>query len=196
MVDVMEYSQAGSIEIIVGPMYAGKSEELLRRINRARIAGQKVLVFKPSIDDRYSVDNIACHSGKQMSCIAVEKAQQLLDYINENPDYDVLAIDEVQFLGEEIVQVCKESADSGKRVICSGLDMDFRGEPFQVVPHLMAIAEYVTKLTAICKVCKLPATRTQRLVNGKPAKYSDPIILVGAEEGYEARCRTCHEVMK
>lgn len=196
MVDLMEYSQAGSIEMIVGPMYAGKSEELLRRINRANIAGLKVLVFKPAIDDRYSVDNIACHNGKQMKCIAVEDAQQLQSYIKENPDYDVLAIDEVQFLGEEIIQVCKDSADSGKRVICSGLDMDFRGEPFQVVPQLMALAEYVTKLTAVCVVCKMPATRTQRLVNGKPAKYSDPIILVGAEEGYEARCRKCHEVIK
>lgn len=196
MVDLMEYSQAGSIEMIVGPMYAGKSEELLRRINRANIAGLRVLVFKPAIDDRYSVDNIACHSGKQMKCVAVEGAQQLLDYINENSEYDVLAIDEVQFLGQEIVQVCQEAANDGKRVICSGLDMDFRGEPFEVVPDLMAIAEFVTKLTAVCMVCKMPATKTQRLVNGKPAKYSDPIILVGAEEGYEARCRKCHEIIK
>lgn len=196
MVDIMEYSQDGSIEVIVGPMYAGKSEELLRRINRSKIAGLKVLIFKPAIDDRYSVDNIACHSGKRMECIAVVDSQQLLNYITENPDYDVLAIDEIQFLGHEIIQVCKNAADKGKRVICSGLDMDFRGEPFQIVPQIMAIAEHVTKLTAICMTCKKPATRTQRLVNGKPAKFSDPIILVGAEEGYEARCRKCHIVLK
>ncbi|MDR5659742.1 thymidine kinase [Serpentinicella sp. ANB-PHB4] len=193
MVDIMEYSQIGSIEMIVGPMYAGKSEELLRRVNRAKIAGLKVLLFKPGIDDRYTLDSVACHSGKTMKCVPVESAKEVREYIKDAA-YDVLAIDEVQFLGEDIIEVCKEAADSGKRVICSGLDMDFKGGAFQIVPEIMAIAEQVTKLTAICMVCKKPATRTQRLVNGQPAKYSDPIIMVGAEESYEARCRRCHEV--
>ncbi|ABW20120.1 Thymidine kinase [Alkaliphilus oremlandii OhILAs] len=195
MVDFIEYSKGGSIEVIVGPMYAGKSEELMRRVNRCRIANLKVLSFKPAIDNRYSTNHITSHSGKQMECIPVSSPEEILGHL-ENKDFDVLAIDEVQFLGEDIVKICKDAADMGKRVICSGLDMDFRGEPFQVVPNLMAIAEYVTKLTAVCMKCKVPATRTQRIVNGKPAKYDDPIIMVGAKESYEARCRACHEVIK
>ncbi len=195
MVDIMEYSKNGSIEIIVGPMYAGKSEELIRRINRAKIADLKVLAFKPRIDKRYSKDCIDSHNGKQFPCVAVENTEEMMSVIN-NENFDVLAIDEVQFFGEEVIEVCQELADRGKRIICSGLDMDFRGEPFEVVPKIMAIAEQVIKLTAICMVCKTPATRTQRLVNGQPAKYSDPIILVGALESYEARCRNCHQVIK
>lgn len=195
MVELVEYARQGSIEVIVGPMYAGKSEELIRRVNRAKIADLKVLVFKPAIDNRYCVGNITSHNGKQMECIPVEDVDEMLDYIKKN-EFDVLAIDEVQFLGEKVLEVCQWAADEGKRVIVSGLDMDFRGEPFSVVPNLMAIAEYVTKLTAICMVCKMPATRTQRLVNGRPARYSDPVIMVGAKESYEARCRKCHEVIK
>lgn len=195
MVDIMEYSKNGSIEIIVGPMYAGKSEELIRRINRARIAELKVLAFKPKIDNRYNKDSITSHNGKQADCVAVDTSQEILEYIKDK-EYDLLAIDEVQFFDEGIIELCQLEADKGKRIICSGLDMDFRAEPFKVVPQLMSIAEHVSKLTAVCMVCKLPATRTQRLVNGQPAKYSDPIILVGAKEDYEARCRKCHEVIK
>lgn len=195
MMEVVEYSQRGSIEVIVGPMYAGKSEELIRRVNRAQIADLKVLAFKPAIDNRYNGNSITSHSGKEMECYVVETAEEILEYTKEK-EFDVLAIDEVQFFGEKMMEVCQRVAEEGKRVIVSGLDMDFRGEPFSVTPNLMAIAEYVTKLTAICKVCKMPATRTQRLVNGEPAKYSDPIILVGAKETYEARCRKCHEVQK
>lgn len=191
----MEYSKNGSIEIIVGPMYAGKSEELIRRINRARIAELKVLAFKPKIDNRYNKDSITSHNGKQADCVAVDASQEILEYIKDK-EYDLLAIDEVQFFDEGIVELCQLEADKGKRIICSGLDMDFRAEPFKVVPQLMSIAEHVSKLTAVCMVCKLPATRTQRLVNGQPAKYSDPIILVGAKEDYEARCRKCHEVIE
>ncbi|WP_243136912.1 thymidine kinase [Alkaliphilus serpentinus] len=194
MVDTMEYSKNGSIEVIVGSMYAGKSEELIRRINRARIADLKVMAFKPKIDNRYSIEYITSHNGKQTECISVDNSAEIIDIIKDQV-YDVLAIDEVQFFDEGIIKLCQEAADKGKRVICSGLDMDFRGEPFKVVPHLMAIAENVLKLTAICMVCKLPATRTQRLVNGKPANYNDPIILVGAKEAYEARCRKCHQVV-
>lgn len=193
MVDLVEYSKNGSIEIIVGPMYAGKSEELIRRINRAKIADLKVLAFKPKIDKRYSDNNITSHNGKQTPSIPVDNALEI-EKIIEQQDFDVLAIDEIQFFDEAILTLCQRVANAGKRVICSGLDMDFRGEPFQVVPQMMAIAEYVTKLTAVCMVCKSPATRTQRLVNGKPAKYSDPIIMVGAKDSYEARCRKCHEV--
>ncbi|SDJ87513.1 thymidine kinase [Natronincola ferrireducens] len=195
MVDIVEYSKRGSIEVIVGPMYAGKSEELIRRVNRAKIADLKVLTFKPAIDDRYCSNNITSHNGKKMGCTVVESAKEIKEYI-EKEDFDVLAIDEVQFFGEGVIEICQKAAEEGKRVIVSGLDMDFRGEPFNVTPNLMAIGEYVTKLTAICRVCKMPATRTQRLVNGEPAKYSDPIIMVGAKESYEARCRRCHRVIK
>ncbi|KAB3534690.1 thymidine kinase [Alkaliphilus pronyensis] len=195
MVDIMEYSKNGSIEVIVGPMYAGKSEELIRRINRARIAELEVIAFKPRIDNRYCKDTITSHNGKHADCITVDTSQDIREYIKDK-EFDVLAIDEVQFFDEGLVEFCQWTADNGKRIICSGLDMDFRAEPFQIVPQLMSIAEHVSKLTAVCMVCKLPATRTQRLVNGKPAKYSDPIILVGAKEDYEARCRKCHTVIK
>lgn len=195
MVDLMEYSQNGSIEIIVGPMYAGKSEELIRRINRAKIADLKVLAFKPKIDKRYSDNNITSHNGKQAPSIPVDTTLEI-EKMLEKEAFDVLAIDEIQFFDENILSLCQRVADTGKRVICSGLDMDFRGEPFRVVPKMMAIAEYVTKLTAVCMVCKSPATRTQRLVNGKPAGYNDPIIMVGAKDSYEARCRKCHEVIR
>ena len=195
MVDMMEYWHYGSIEVIVGPMYAGKSEELIRRINRAKIAALKVLAFKPKIDKRYSEGCITTHNGKQAPSIPVDSIDEM-KAVMETEDFDVLAIDEIQFFDDEILNLCQEVANGGKRVICSGLDMDFRGEPFRIVPKMMAIAEYVTKLTAVCMVCKSPATRTQRLVNGVPAKYSDPIILVGAKDSYEARCRKCHQVIK
>ncbi|NLM04536.1 MAG: thymidine kinase [Clostridiales bacterium] len=193
--EIVEYAKRGSIEVIVGPMYAGKSEELIRRVNRAKIADLVVLAFKPSIDDRYKKDMITTHSGKELECYVVKDTSEIKKYIEER-EFDVLAIDEVQFFGDEIVDICEKAAENGKRVIVSGLDMDFRGEPFGVTPYLMAIAEHVTKLTAICKVCKIPATRTQRLVNDKPAKYTDPVILVGAKESYEARCRQCHIINK
>lgn len=182
----------GYIEVVTGPMFSGKSEELIRRIKRAKIAKQKVQVFKPAIDDRYSIDKVVSHNGDNMHAISIVKASEILTYAEE--DTDVFAIDEVQFFDSEIVDIVKEIADSGKRVICAGLDMDFRGEPFGPTPELMAIAEFVDKLTAICMKCGNPATRTQRLINGKPANYDDPIIMVGAKESYEARCRKCHEV--
>ncbi|AAM23444.1 thymidine kinase [Caldanaerobacter subterraneus subsp. tengcongensis MB4] len=182
----------GFIEVIVGPMFSGKSEELIRRIRRAQIAKQKVQVFKPAIDDRYSIDKVVSHNGSSINAISVTKASEILDLLEE--DTQVVAIDEIQFFDHSLVDVVREIADMGKRVICAGLDMDFRGEPFGVTPDIMAIAESVDKLTAICVKCGNPATRTQRLINGKPAKYDDPIILVGAHETYEARCRKCHEV--
>ncbi|ADH59964.1 Thymidine kinase [Thermoanaerobacter mathranii subsp. mathranii str. A3] len=182
----------GFIEVIVGPMFSGKSEELIRRIKRAQIAKQKVQVFKPAIDNRYSIDKVVSHNGTNINAISVVKASEIIEHLEE--DTDVIAIDEIQFFDHLLVDVVREIADLGKRVICAGLDMDFRGEPFGPTPDVMAIAESVDKLTAICVKCGNPATRTQRLINGKPARYDDPIILVGAYETYEARCRKCHEV--
>ncbi|MCX7694347.1 MAG: thymidine kinase [Caloramator sp.] len=184
----------GYIEVIVGPMYSGKSEELIRRIKRAKIAKQNVLVFKPVIDDRYSKTCVVSHTGIKEEAICVQNSEEIINYVKDTTD--VVAIDEVQFFDEKVVDVCKKLADKGKRVICAGLDMDFRGEPFGPIPRILAIAEFVDKIQAICVVCGNPATRTQRLINGKPAKYSDPIILVGATEAYEARCRKCHIVPK
>ncbi|WZL73589.1 thymidine kinase [Clostridiaceae bacterium 35-E11] len=182
----------GWIEIIVGPMYSGKSEELIRRLKRAQIAKQNVLVFKPALDDRYSVEHVVSHSGIELNAILIHEAKDILHYIQE--DTEVVGIDEVQFLEEEIIEIARALADKGLRVVIAGLDMDFRGEPFGAVPQLLAIAEFVDKLSAICMVCGNPAHRTQRLIDGKPANYDEPTILVGAAEKYEARCRGHHEV--
>lgn len=184
----------GWIEVIVGPMYSGKSEELIRRIRRAKIAKQKVQVFKPEIDNRYSIDDVVSHCGEKEGAIPVKNSDEILELIEE--DIDVLAIDEVQFFDENILDIVSSISDKGKRVICAGLDMDFRGKPFGCVPKLMAVAEFVDKIQAICMCCGNPATRTQRLINGKPANYNDSIILIGAKESYEARCRKCHCVPK
>jgi len=180
------------LEVIVGPMFCGKSEELIRRVRRAKIARQKVVVFKPKIDDRYSITEVVSHNGTKTESYAVEDSQEILAKIE--PDTNVVAIDEVQFFDDGVIDVCQALVNSGRRVICAGLDQDFRGEPFGPVPVLMALAEDVTKLSAICNVCGGPATRTQRIIDGRPANYNDPIILVGAQEHYEARCRWCHEV--
>ncbi|PRR80419.1 Thymidine kinase [Clostridium liquoris] len=184
----------GWIEVIVGPMYSGKSEELIRRIRRAKIAKQRIQVFKPEIDDRYSKEDVVSHCGDKEGAIPVKSADQILELMDE--DVQVVAIDEAQFFDENIVRVVNEIADKGKRVICAGLDMDFRAEPFGYMGQLMAIAEFVDKIQAICMICGNPATRTQRLINGMPANYDDPIVLVGAKESYEARCRKCHVVPK
>lgn len=182
----------GWIEVIVGPMFSGKSEELIRRINRAEIARQKVQVFKHCIDDRYAVDHVVSHSGRKAEAVKVSTSEEIKKSIDE--DTLVVAIDEVQFFDEGIIEVCAELANQGRRVIVAGLDQDFKGEPFGPTPAIMAAAEFVDKIQAICIKCSNPATRTQRLINGEPAKYDDPIIMVGAKETYEARCRKCHEV--
>lgn len=184
----------GWIEVIAGPMYSGKSEELIRRVRRVKIAKQKVQVFKPEIDNRYSKEDVVSHCGEKEEAIPVRNSTQILELIHE--DADVVAIDEVQFFDENIVKVVCALADKHKRVICAGLDMDFRGEPFGSMPELMSVAEFVDKIQAVCMKCGRPATRTQRLINGQPPKYDDPIVLVGAMESYEARCRKCHEVLK
>lgn len=182
----------GWIELICGSMFSGKTEELLRRVRRAEIARQRVQVFKPSIDDRYGVSRVASHNGVGREGISVQSASDILALVL--PETEVVAIDEAQFFDDSIVRVCTALADQGKRVIVAGLELDFRGEPFGPMPLLMAQAEHLDKLHAICVVCGGEASRTQRLVNGKPAHYNDPIIVVGAQEMYEARCRRCHEV--
>lgn len=182
----------GSIEVVCGSMFSGKTEELIRRLVRATIAKQKVQVFKPAIDVRYAEDEVTSHAGANYSAIPVEKAADIREKI-EN-ETTVVAIDETQFFDPEIVDVAKDLADRGVRVIVAGLDMDFRGEPFGPMPTLMAKAEKVDKLHAICMKCGNEASRTQRLVNGKPARYDDPVVIVGASEMYEARCREHHEV--
>jgi len=182
----------GGVEVICGSMFSGKTEELIRRVRRAQIARQKVQVFKPAIDDRYSIEKITSHNGLYVEAIPVSNAARIVELVE--PDTTVVAIDEVQFFDWQVAIVCNELANRKIRVIAAGLDMDFRGEPFGPMPLLMSEAEQVDKLQAICVVCGRPATRTQRLINGQPAAYSDPIILVGASEVYEARCRQCHQV--
>lgn len=182
----------GSIEVITGSMFCGKTDELIRRLRRATIAKQRVLVFKPAIDDRYDVVKVTSHAGSAFDAIPISHATQVLERING--DTTVVAIDEAQFFDSQIVQVTQELADGGIRVIVAGLDTDFRGEPFGPMPVIMAKAERVDKLHAICMECGEPASRTQRLVNGMPARYDDPVVIVGASEMYEARCRKHHLV--
>lgn len=184
----------GWIEVICGSMFSGKTEELIRRVRRAQIARQKVQVFKHSLDVRYARREVASHNGLQLEATPVENSAQIRALLE--PDTTVVAIDEGQFFDDGIVSLCEELADRGLRVIVAGLDLDFRGEPFGPMPQLMARAERVDKLQAICVVCGGPASRTQRLINGQPAAYDDPIILVGAEEVYQARCRGCHQVRR
>ena len=184
----------GWIEVICGSMFSGKSEELIRRVHRVQIAKKKVQVFKPTIDNRFAIQYIYSHNGSKIKAINISQPKELLEKLD--PDTEVIAIDEAQFYSDDIVSICQKLADEGKRIIIAGLDQDFRGEPFGPMPKLLAIAEYITKLQAICMVCGNPASRTQRIINGKPAKYSDPTILLGAKETYEARCRKCHVVPK
>jgi thymidine kinase len=182
----------GSIEVVCGSMFSGKTDELIRRLVRAIIAKQKVQVFKPAIDVRYAVEKVTSHAGSDFDATPIEKSAEILSRIEK--DTTVVGIDEAQFFDPEIVQVAEALASRGIRVIVAGLDMDFRGEPFGPMPIFMSMAEHVDKLHAICMVCGDEASRTQRLVNGKPARYDDPVVIVGASELYEARCRVHHEV--
>ena len=181
---------AGWIEVITGCMFSGKSEELIRRVKRSQIARQRVQVFHHGLDERYGHDRVASHSGAMVEALSarstVDIAERLL------PDTQVVAIDEVQFFDWSVADLCGHLADRGVRVIVAGLDLDFRAEPFGPMPLLLAQAEEVTKLHAICVLCGAPATRTQRLIDGRPAYYEDPVVLVGASEVYQARCRACH----
>lgn len=184
--------QSGWVEVICGSMFSGKSEELIRRVRRATYGNLSVRVFKPAIDSRYADNSVVSHNGTSTIARPVNDSQDILEQIDGT--IDLIGIDEVQFFDENIVAVADELANKGIRVIIAGLDTDFRGEPFGPMPKLMALGESVTKLNAICPVCGSPASRTQRLINGKPASYDDPIIFVGASESYEPRCRHHHEV--
>lgn len=185
-------TKTGHVEVICGSMFCGKTDELIRRLRRATIAKQKVQVFKPAIDGRYNLEKVTSHAGSEFDATPLDSSREILGRLEE--DTTVVAVDEAQFFDESIVNVVEELANRGLRVIVAGLDMNFKGEPFGCMPVIMARAEQVDKLQAICMVCGEPASRTQRLVNGKPARYDDPVIIVGASELYEARCRLHHEV--
>jgi thymidine kinase len=184
--------QMGSLEVITGSMFCGKTEELIRRLRRATIARQKVQVFKPVIDDRYAYSKVTSHAGSDIEALPINNSAELLQKLD--PEATVIGIDEAQFFDQGIVDVANHLADCGIRVIVTGLDTDFRGEPFSCMPVMIAKADKVDKLSAICMVCGEPATRTQRLIDGRPAHYNEPIIVVGASNMYEARCRRCHDV--
>ena len=190
---MVENRKFGWIECICGSMFSGKSEELLRRIKRGVIAKQKVLLFKPSIDNRYDENRVSTHNGNSYDSISIEKSSDILNFVKDIK-YDIIGIDEIQFFDNDIVKIINKLADDGIRVIVAGLDMDFKAEPFHPMPEIMAISEMVTKLHAVCNKCGKEASRSQRLINGKPAKYDDPIVVIGASESYEARCRHCHEI--
>jgi len=182
----------GSVEVITGSMFSGKTDELIRRLRRATIARQKVQVFKPAIDVRYSAEKVTSHAGTVYDAKPIQFAREIMDFLAE--DTTVVGIDEAQFLDDELVDHVRTLAGKGLRVIVAGLDTDFRGEPFGCMPALMAQAERVDKVRAICMECGGEACRTQRLVNGIPANYDDPVVIVGASELYEARCRKHHIV--
>lgn len=186
-------ASGGWMEVIAGSMFSGKTEELLRRVRRATIARKRVQVFKSHLDDRYAgLWAVSSHDRRTFDATPVDSSSQIL--LRLDPMAQVVAIDEVQFLDVGIVKVVAGLADRGRRVIMAGIDTDFRGEPFGPMPQLMAMAEVVDKLHAICVLCGSPASRTQRLLEGKPAPYDSPTIMVGAADSYEARCRACHQV--
>jgi thymidine kinase len=186
-------ARGGWIEVIAGVMFSGKSEELIRRVRRAIIARKRVQVFKSHLDDRYhGVFSISSHDGRVVEAVPVDSSRHIAQQLNS--PIDVVAVDEAQFLDEGIVGVAGSLADRGVRVIVAGTDTDFRGEPFGPMAQLMAVADVVDKLHAICVLCGAPASRNQRLIEGKPARYDSPTILVGGRESYEARCRHCHQV--
>jgi thymidine kinase len=182
------HSHTGWIETICGSMFSGKSEELIRRLRRAKIAKQKVQAFKPGLDDRYDADYIVSHDDRKISSTKISSADEILELVE--PDTQVVGIDEAQFLGEELVAVCEKLADNGKRVIVAGLDQDYLGRPFEPIPQLLAVSEYITKTMAVCVVCGNPANRSQRLIK------SDDRVVVGSTGTYEPRCRKCFEPEK
>lgn len=175
---------SGWIEVITGSMFSGKTEELIRRMRRAEIAKQKIVLFKPAIDDRYSTDFVVSHDKRVIEAVSVEDAKQI-EILSKM--YDVVGIDEAQFFGQEIVEVCDRLANQGKRVIVSGLDQDFQGKPFEPIPQLLAIAEFITKNLAICMVCGNPANRNQRMTSNQDR------VVIGGKDAYEARCRSCFQ---
>ena len=183
----------GWIEVVAGVMFSGKSEELLRRVRRAAIARKRVQLFKSRLDTRYSgLFAVSSHDGRTADAVPVDSSEQIA--LRLDPTAQVVAIDEAQFLDKGIVRLATALAERGRRVILAGTDTDFRGEPFGAMPQLMAVAELVDKLHAICVLCGSPASRNQRLIEGRPAAYDSPTIMIGAADSYEARCRACHVV--
>lgn len=185
----MENPKIGTLEVITGSMFSGKSEELIRRLRRAKFAKQKVVTFKHSVDNRYGENGVFSHRKESIFAYPVKDVAEMEKIMDENIDAEIIGIDEVQFFGDEIVDFCKKYVNFGKRVIVAGLDLSFRAEPYEPVPELMAIADEVDKLHAICTVCGKPAYASQRLLDGKPAYYEDPLVMVGTSENYEARCK-------
>ena len=195
MSDGFVTSSGGWIEVIAGVMFSGKSEELMRRVRRSTIARKRVQVFKSHLDDRYAgLYNVSSHDGRDLEAVPVDSASQIAQQLDSMAQ--VVAVDEVQFLDAGIIALATALAERGRRVILAGVDTDFRGEPFGAMPQLMAVAEAVTKLHAICVLCGNPASRNQRLIDGKPARWDSPTIMVGAAQSYEARCRACHRVVR
>ncbi len=195
MSDGFVTSSGGWIEVIAGVMFSGKSEELMRRVRRSTIARKRVQVFKSHLDDRYTgLYNVSSHDGRDLEAIPVDSASQIAQKLD--PMAQVVAVDEVQFLDAGIIALATALAERGRRVILAGIDTDFRGEPFGAMPQLMAVAEAVTKLHAICVLCGNPASRNQRLIDGEAARWDSPTIMVGAAQSYEARCRACHRVVR
>ena len=191
----MYQGAGGWIEVISGVMFSGKSEELIRRVRRAIIARKRVQVFKSHLDERYAgIFSVSSHDGRTVEAIPVDSAAQIGGRVD--PTAQVIAIDEAQFLDADVVSLSTALARRGRRVILAGTDTDFRGEPFGPMPQLLAVAELVDKLHAICVCCGGPASRNQRLIGGQPAPYDSPVIMVGSAESYEARCRHCHQVPK
>ena len=189
------HQRSGRIEVVAGVMFSGKSEELIRRIRRAVIARQRVQVFKSHLDARYEgLHRVSSHTGVAIEAQPIDRSDEILRRIEDPKGVDMVAVDETQFLDAGIVEVATHLAERGVRVLCAGTDTDFRGEPFGMMGHLMAIAEEVTKLQAICVVCGDLACRNQRLVDGRPARWSMPVVMVGGSESYEARCRGCFQV--
>ena len=191
--DMYPAGGGGWIEVVCGVMFSGKSEELIRRVRRALIARKKVQVFKSHLDERYAgLYHVSSHDGRSVEAVPIDSPEQIARLLEA--DTQVVAIDEAQFLPASIVDLVTSLAARGIRVIVAGTDTDFRGEPFGPMPQLLAVAEQVDKLHAICVVCGNPASRNQRLIDGRPARYDSPVIMVGSHESYEARCRSCHSV--
>ena len=187
----MSSTKPGSLEVICGPMFSGKTEELIRRLRRAQIAKQSVAIFKHALDNRYNVACVTSHNGVKLNAHAIDNSVFITEQTEKN-NYSVVGIDELQFFNQDIITTICDLVDNGIRVIAAGLDLDFRGIPFGPVPTLLSIADKVTKLQAICTKCGNDAMYTQRLINNKPAKYNEPLILIGAEEHHTARCRSCY----
>lgn len=192
----MKKHTTGSLEVICGSMFSGKSEELIRRLKRAQLAQQNVLAFKHSLDERTLSNYVVSHDGNKLKAMPIENPRMIENLLAESENVDVIGIDEVQFFSKEVVNVICKLIEQSKRVIVAGLDLDFKQRPFGPMPLLLAIADKVTKLKAICMLCGRDAHFSQRLVDNRPAKYDDPTIMVGAQESYQARCRNCYSIDK